>query len=116
MKAGFPNDTAAPGTSAYKFAEYAKKNPAWLRNFGLKINPTPETLEGLPSGSVVVYDPGQEDPYGKAHAVHGHIEVIAQKDGASYGCSDACANISGYGAFLAKPAAKQHVTVFVPIK
>ena len=116
MKAGFRNDANAPGTSAYQFAEYAKKNPEWLKNFGLKIIPTPETLEGLPSGSIVVYDPGQEDPYGKANAYHGHIEIIAEKNGTLYGCSDACANLAGTGAFLAKAAAKQHVTVFVPIK
>jgi len=116
LKAGFPNDNDVPGTSAYQFAEHAKNNPAWLKAYGMKIIPTPDTLEELPVGSVVVYDPGQEDPYGRAHKVHGHIEVIADRDGVRYGCSDACADITGTGAFLAKPAAKEHVTVLVAIK
>jgi len=115
VKAGFPDDNNVPSASAYLFAEHAKSNPAWLKSYKLKIIPTPETLEGLPNGSVIVYGPGQEDPYGRAHKVHGHIEIIAVKDGARYGCSDACANIEGTGAFLAKPAAKEHVTVLVPI-
>jgi hypothetical protein len=116
LKAGFPNDGDVPGTSAYQFAEYAKNNPAWLKAYGMKIIPTPDTLEELPVGSVVVYDPKQEDPYGRAHSAHGHIEVIADRDGARFGCSDACADITGTGAFLAKPEAKEHVTVFMPIK
>ncbi|MDD5209857.1 MAG: hypothetical protein PHV36_10755 [Elusimicrobiales bacterium] len=116
IEAGFPDDNNVPAGSAYKFAEYAKENPAWLKDFKLKIIPTPDTMEAMPAGSIVVYDPGQEDPYGRAHPVHGHIEVIADKDGARYGCSDACADIGDTGAFLAKPAAKEHVTVFVPIK
>lgn len=115
VKAGFPDDNNVPSASAYLFAEHAKKNPAWLKNYKLKIIPTPDTLEELPNGSVIVYGPGQEDPYGRAHKVHGHIEIIAVKDGARYGCSDACANLEGTGAFLAKPAAKEHVTVLVPI-
>lgn len=115
VKAGFPDDNNVPSASAYLFAEHAKKNPAWLKAYKLKIIPTPDTLEELPNGSIIVYGPGQENPYGRAHKVHGHIEVIAVKDGARYGCSDACANLEGTGAFLAKPAAKDHVTVLVPI-
>ena len=115
VKAGFPDDNNVPSASAYLFAEHAKNNPEWLKNYKLKIIPTPDTLEELPNGSVIVYGPGQEDPYGRAHKVHGHIEIIAVKDGARYGCSDACANIEGAGAFLAKPAAKENVTVLVPI-
>lgn len=116
VEAGFPDDNNVPAGSAYKFAEYAKENPAWLKDFKLKIIPTPDTMEALPLGSIIVYDPGQEDPYGRAHPVHGHIEIIADKDGARYGCSDACADIGDTGAFLAKPAAKEHVTVLVAIK
>lgn len=115
LKAGFPNDNSVPSASAYLFAEHAKNNPAWLKAYKLKIIPTPDTLEELPNGSIIVYGPGQENPYGRAHKVHGHIEIIAVKDGARYGCSDACANIKGTGAFLAKPAAKDNVTVLVPI-
>lgn len=116
VAAGFPDDPAVPGTSAYMFAEYAKANPAWLKSFKLKIIPTPDSFEAMPAGSIVVYDKGQQDAYGYAHARHGHIEVIADRDGVRYGCSDACADIGGAGGFLASPEAKERVTVFVPVK
>ncbi len=116
VAAGFPDDPEVPGTSAYQFADYAKANPGWLKNFKLKIIPTPDSIEAMPAGSVVVYDKGQQDPYGYANAYHGHIEVIADLDGVRYGCSDACADIGGTGGFLTRPGAKERVTVFVPIK
>ncbi|MCX5785367.1 MAG: hypothetical protein NTX59_06735 [Elusimicrobia bacterium] len=116
VKAGFPDDPDVPGTSAFQFAKYAKDNPEWLKGFKLKIIPTPDSFEAMSAGSIVVYDPRQQDAYGHANADHGHIEVIADRDGVRYGCSDACADIGGSGDFLAQPEAKEHVTVFVPVK
>jgi hypothetical protein len=116
VAAGFPNDLNVPGTSAYQFAEYAKNNPEWLKAYKMKIVPTPDSIEEMPAGSVVVYDPGQKDPYGSAHRTHGHIEVIADKGGTRYGCSDACADIGGMGPLFADSASKEHVTVLIPVK
>jgi hypothetical protein len=117
VKAGFDDGGRIPGTHAYEFAKYAKENRDWFLNvFKMKIVPTPDSIEEMPAGSVVVYDRGQADPYGAASSESGHIEVIADKDGVRYGCSDACAAIGGLGPFLSDAGAKEHVTVFIPVK
>lgn len=117
VRAGFNDNGLIPGTHAYQFAEYAKNNRDWFLNvFKMKILPTPDSIEEIPAGSVVVYDQGQKDPYGNASPDSGHIEVIADQGGVRYGCSDFCANIGGMGPLFADAQSKEHVTVFIPVK
>lgn len=117
VKAGFDDGGLIPGTHAYQFAKHAKENPEWFLNvFKMKLIPTPDSIDEMPAGSVVVYDRGQRDPYGRASGDSGHIEVIADRDGVRYGCSDFCADIGGMGPMFADDYSKEHVSVFIPVK
>lgn len=117
VKAGFDDGGLIPGTHAFQFAKYAKENRDWFLNvFKMKMIPTPDSIEEIPAGSVVVYDRGQKDPYGTASPDSGHIEVMADSGGVRYGCSDFCADISGMGPLFADADSKEHVTVFIPVK
>lgn len=117
VPAGFDDGGLIPGTHAYQFAEYAKAHRDWFLNvFKMKMIPTPDSIDEMPAGSVVVYDQGQRDPYGHASAESGHIEVMVDYGGKRYGCSDFCAEIGGMGPMFADAASKEHVTVFVPVK
>lgn len=117
VRAGFDDGGLIPGTHAFQFAQYAKNNKDWFLNvFRMKMIPTPDSIDEMPAGSVVVYDQGQKDPYGNASADSGHIEVIADRGGVRYGCSDFCADIGGMGPLFADAESKEHVTVFIPVK
>jgi hypothetical protein len=117
VQAGFDDGGLIPGTHAYEFAKHAKENPEWFLNvFRMKRIPTPDSIDEMPAGSVVVYDRGQRDPYGRASGESGHIEVIADRDGVRYGCSDFCADIGGMGPMFADEYSKEHVSVFIPVK
>ncbi len=120
MAAGFTEDAetpAIPSGSAFEFAVWAKKYPARLENFKLKIVPTPDSYEEIPLGSIVVYAPGFVHANGPASSAHGHIEIItANAGGTLYGCSDGCWTVGGHGNILATQEAKEQVAVLVPVK
>jgi hypothetical protein len=77
---------AGYGVSAYKFAEFARANPAALSKMGLKEAKI--GVDEVPRGAIIVWGPGVCG----YHKVHGHIE-IAIDDNASRACSDFCGRI-----------------------
>jgi hypothetical protein len=97
---------------AYQFAEWASKNREKMRReIKLDVMPTPHSRDGLPIGSIVVYDRGTCGFSSKS----GHIEVVTAPNRA---CSDICERFespSG-GDCFADPDIREHIHVYIPVK